>query len=122
MSLTLDLPTPLADELTREAKQKNVSPAEHATRLVGLAMALLKDGTDTPFRAEVKSFLIAHSVDAEHVAAVLGELLDSPVIQTAGRQARRPSAMGKYAHLGVTSEDVAREKQEDIAREEKGWE
>lgn len=38
-----------------------------------------------------------------------------------GPAARRPSARGKYSHLGVSSEDVMREHQEDIAREEKGW-
>jgi hypothetical protein len=121
MSLTLELPTPLVEELTREAKQKSVSPEEHLTRLVEIVGALTKSGWETPLRAEVKLFLANHSVDADHVASVLSQLLDSPLIQKDGRQARRTSARGKYAHLGISSEDFAREKQEEIDREDGKW-
>ena len=110
MSLTLELPTPLVEELTRAAKQRNVSPEEYVTRLVELVVALTQNGWDTPLRDEVKLFLSNRSVNADQVASVLGELVDSPLVPEAGRQARRLSARGRYAHLGISSEDVARSK------------
>ncbi len=42
------------------------------------------------------------------------------VIQREGRLVRKQTAMGKYAYVPGTSDDFAREKQEEIAREEGG--
>ncbi|MDQ2693912.1 MAG: hypothetical protein M3Z21_00785 [Pseudomonadota bacterium] len=40
-------------------------------------------------------------------------------LQGTERMRRKPTAMGKYAHVPGTSEDFAREKQMDIAREDR---
>ena len=165
MSLVVELPTPLEEELTREANRVGRSPESLAALLLGLATTLRKDAQKTPFQQAVKMFLSSHAVDPDRLASTLEELrglcsettpvsasLDlkwsvenpgptsdgSTILQSwrnaivhqpsretqisdDGRVARRPSAMGKYSHFGVSSEDVMREHQEDIAREEKGW-
>jgi hypothetical protein len=170
MSMTLEIPPPLEDELSREAKREELSPEDHATLLLCLATALRKSAQETPFRKAVKEFLSSHSVDADRFSSALEALLgicskhrdetptvpneserqwalltaphhggvlsilqswrNDPVhmppteamIESAGRSRRQPSAMGKYSHLGISSEEFAREKQEEIAREERGWE
>jgi hypothetical protein len=169
MGLTLDLPPPLEEVLTREAERERVSPAEHASLLLSLATALREKGPETPFRVAVRTFLSAHAVDPDQFGVAMEGLLgicsDQPnpavpigaslelrwsvasaahhgtessilqswrnsvvhlptteeMIPSSGRTRRRPSARGKYAHLGLSSEEFAREKQEEIAREERGW-
>jgi hypothetical protein len=39
--------------------------------------------------------------------------------QDKGRAARKHTAMGKYAHIPVSSDEFAREKQDEIAREDR---
>jgi hypothetical protein len=51
------------------------------------------------------------------------EAVHRPLEEEASRSAEvtsmRPSSMGKYAHLGLSSEDFMREKQEEIDREDR---
>jgi hypothetical protein len=167
MSMTLEIPPPLEDELSREAKREELSPEDHATLLLCLATALRKSAQETPFRRAVREFLSSHSVDADRFSTAFETLLgvcsehrdETPtvpkelepertattatpdsvkpsilqswrnalvhmplteaMIQSAAR--RQPSAMGSCSHLGLSSEEFAREKQEEIAREERGW-
>jgi hypothetical protein len=75
MSLTIELPRPLGEVLASEAQREGISAAEHATILLYLAAALLKEGTPTPFQEAVRSFLAHRSVDAGQIASVLEELV-----------------------------------------------
>jgi len=65
ISLTLELPTPLVEELTRAAKQRDVSPEEHMTRLVELVVALIQNGWDTPLRENMILSLHPQVVDED---------------------------------------------------------
>jgi hypothetical protein len=75
MSITLDLPSPIDEELTKEAQREGISEMEHAALLVCLAFALKQDEPPTPFRNAVKDFLFQNSLDAERVFDVFDELV-----------------------------------------------
>lgn len=75
MSLTIELPRPLGEELAFEAQREGVSAAEHATLLLYLATALLKEEDPSPFQEAVRSFLAHRLVDAERITSVLEELV-----------------------------------------------
>ena len=180
MSITVELPPPLDDELSSEARREGISVADHTAILLHLATALRNEGSPTPFRDAVRVFVSSRSLDAERVASVLDELveicvgdreggadveaaaatrrvadadaarallrawrvqivhgprgaelgvdldLDAVIVdmppvdvlrQRAGRL-RRPAAKGRYSHIGGGSEEFAREKPREIAREE----
>ncbi len=97
MGLTLDLPPALEAELIREAAREGVTPAEHVASLVKLALAITADVRSHSPGQDVKTFLV-QSTERPDVAK---------------------SLLGRYAHLGVTSEDAARAKQEEIELEER---
>lgn len=151
MSLTLELPPKLGDELTRNAERENTTTEEHAKLLLSLATALLSENRSTPFHKALRVFISTRSLDPDTVASVFEDFLsvcvsrnidpleisadtdfdvlleESPavesLIQATGRLNRpRPSARGSCSHLGLSSEQFAKEKQEEIAREERGWE
>src|SRR5437870_4235552 len=67
MPMTLDLPRPLDEEITLEAKREGVPAADHATLLLYLASSLLRGEEPTPFQKAVKDFLSYHSLDADRV-------------------------------------------------------
>lgn len=75
MSLTLELPVPLEVELGEEARREGLTTAEHATLLLSLANALIKEDPSTPFRSAVKIFLASRSLDADRLTAILEELV-----------------------------------------------
>lgn len=158
MPLTLELPAQLEEDLRREAQKEGVPATEHATLLLSILTALLREAETTPFQDALKSFLSEHSLDAKLVASVFEELVREcleahdegnasyesqefwsdavsrrvhenlkawrngqvhlPIVQKPGRVMREQTAMGKYAHIPGTSEDFAREKQTEIARED----
>lgn len=146
MSLTVDLPPPLGDDLSREAEREHVSPAEHARILLSLIWSLRRDHQGAVSSRVIKGYLQSRELDPDLVVTVFDDLINlllknrcdtlsidanydrgvvelppiEEMVQKAGR-VRRLSARGLAAHLKVSSEDVAREHQEDIAREEKGW-
>jgi hypothetical protein len=75
MSLTIELPQPLGEELASEAQLEGVSAAERATLLLCLMTALLKGDNPTPFQEAVRSFLAHRSLDAGRIGSVLEELV-----------------------------------------------
>jgi hypothetical protein len=75
MPLTLDLPQPLNEELTLEATREGLAPTEHATLLLYLATALLREDDLTPFQEAVRIFLSSRSLDADRLASALEELV-----------------------------------------------
>ena len=146
MSLTVDLPPPLGDDLSREAERAHVPPAEHVRILLSLIWSLRRDHQDAVSAKVIKGYFRSRELDADLVVTVFDDLVTlllknrcdtlsidanydlgvielppiEEMVQKAGR-VRRVSARGSAAHLGVSSEDMAREHQEDIDREEKGW-
>lgn len=156
MGLTLNLPAPIVDELTREAEREKLSTEDHAALLLCLATALLKNPHETPFRMAVKEFLSSRSIDTDLLASALKGILVvcthprkefafdtnpgaiSPLLQdwrtvmvhpapmelltqASGRVKRPPVAKGKYGYLRLGSEEFSREKQDEIACEERNW-
>ncbi len=159
MSLTLELSAQLEEDLRYEAQKEGVPATEHATLLLTILTALLREARTTPFQEALETFLSQHSLDAKLVASVFEVLVrecleahdegkasyesqeywsdavsrrvyenlrawrnrqvHQPIVQRPGRVMREQSAMGKYAHIPGTSEDFAREKQKEIAREDK---
>ena len=180
MRIVIELPPRLEEELSIDASREDVTPAEQATLFLYLAAAMTVEGTETPFRGAVRSFLGRHLVDFKRVALACDQLRklclegelrpDSPAsagidefpgsaegveldglderqfdllrawrssivhqpsqrIGTSGAsahdptrqtsQSARPSIRGKYAYLGLSSEDYAREKQLEIEREDR---
>jgi hypothetical protein len=64
----------LGEEITVEAEREGVSAAEHATLLLHVATALLRDDP-TLFQQAVRHFLAHRAVDASRVSAALDELV-----------------------------------------------
>lgn len=146
MYLSLELPSPLGDEMSREAERRHVSPSEYAEILLSLVRSLRKEHQVTASARAVTEFLRSRSLDADLVVSVFEELVTlllknrcdtvsidenyqgidvqlppiEEIVQKAGR-VRRTSGRGMFSHLEFSSEQHAREKQEDIAREERGW-
>src|SRR5262249_23517312 len=77
MSLTLELPRPLDEKLTHESELEGVPVAEHATLLLYLATALLRDEKATPFQEAVRVFLSHNSLDAAHISSVFEALVQA---------------------------------------------
>lgn len=75
MSLTIELPRPLGEELASDAQREGISAEEYATLLLYLATALLKEKNPTPFQETVRSFLAQRSLDAGPIASALEELV-----------------------------------------------
>ena len=167
MSITIDLPPRLDQELLREAIRDGVAPTVRAELLLRLAIVLRPEGSATPFGSAVREFLRQHEIDPDRLASVLDQFNDAcvpnarhpvqgfspdtdarasngrislesplrrwrdeavhrPSGEEAGMSAQltspRPSIMGKYAHIGLSTEDFMREKQEEIDREDrKTW-
>jgi hypothetical protein len=99
MSLTIELPQPLGEELASEAQQVGISAAERATLLLYLATALLKEENPTPFQETVRSFLAHRSLDPGRIGSVLEELVraclevreeDAPTLEIAQEVAPAP--------------------------------
>ncbi len=77
MSLTLELPPPISDELSRESQREGISETEHAELLICLASAFMRDESVTPFRQAVRAFLSQHALDADRVFSVFEELVQA---------------------------------------------
>src|SRR3712207_3298361 len=75
MSMTLDLPAHLEDDLKEEAEKEGVPPDEHATLLLYICTALLREDETTPFQDAVRGFLSDRSLDATYLASVLEQLV-----------------------------------------------
>jgi hypothetical protein len=75
MTLSIDLPPPLDEELAIEANREGVSVSDRATLLLHLMTALARDGRKTPFRSVVRSFLERNAIDADHMAEVCEALM-----------------------------------------------
>ena len=75
MSLILDLPPPINEELAQDSQREGVSEREHAALLVCLASALNQEKAYTPFQKAVKVFLSHRALDAEQVFSVFEELV-----------------------------------------------
>src|SRR5437660_1135094 len=75
MSLRIELPPPLDEELCEEAEREGVPAAEHATLLLCRAHALSNEERPTPFKDAVRVFLAHRSLDADHVSSVFEELV-----------------------------------------------
>ncbi|MFO0951849.1 MAG: hypothetical protein U0835_12000 [Isosphaeraceae bacterium] len=145
--LTLELPPPLGslqDALAQDAARERVSTAEYAKILICLAAALQPGAAERPFAKALRAFLTDRQLDVGKMEATLAEVVElltshrcDPVaidedldlvladlppletlVQRAGR-ARRASARGRYAYVGVSSEEFATEKREEVSREEK---
>ncbi len=53
MTLTLDLPRSLNEEIVQEAQREGVSTPEYATRLLSFATAFLKENPSIPLQEAV---------------------------------------------------------------------
>ena len=179
MTISIDLPFPLDQELAVEAEREGTSASEQATLLIHLATALTGAGRKTLFRSVVRAYLKQNALDADRLAVVCEELMalclhdrdgsttlstgvsptstgrlnseevrallrewrspsahvsldhdveisvsepppSESLIQSMGRM-NRVSALGKYAHIGLSTEMMMREKQEEIDREDGNW-
>ena len=143
MAITIELPAPLEEQVNREAMLAGRSPAEHATLLVRLATALAGGNPDAPFQEAGRSSLWNLAIDPILVASACDVLIklgrrdgpdrseseQSKTDPVAGLDPNEPyprvphseriSILGKYAHLGLSSEDYAREKRAEIEREDR---
>lgn len=143
MTLTLEIPSALSEELEQQAELMGVSPEEHATALLALAAALLgiedprslegppdqlhatlprSDAQAAAITAWLSRLLLKEGVESDrllrfaqriHQWLALRELSGSNIVAPA-----RQSAFGKYAHILGNSDDFARRKQEEIDLED----
>jgi hypothetical protein len=77
MSLTLELPPPINDELTQDSQREGISEKEHAALLVCLASAFKQEEPHTPFQKAVRAFLSHYSLDAERVVSAFEGLVQA---------------------------------------------
>jgi len=75
MSLTLELPPPVNEELVQDSQREGVSEMEHAALLVCLASAFKLEDPQTLFQKAVRVFLADNALDAERVFSVFEELV-----------------------------------------------
>ncbi|MDQ2798832.1 MAG: hypothetical protein M3Y13_04210 [Armatimonadota bacterium] len=94
MTLTLDLPRSLNEEIVQEAQREGVSTPEYATRLLSFATAFLKENPSIPLQEAVPEKQERDQARLAHIRSI----------------------RGKYAHLGVTTEDLHREHRIDESR------
>jgi hypothetical protein len=74
MTLSIELPAPLQEELALEAEREGLTVSEQATLIIYLATALLKERPDTPFRNAVRSVLEDRRIDPRQLSSALEEL------------------------------------------------
>jgi hypothetical protein len=148
MTMVLELPPPLEEELAHEAEKIGL-PADALSRsLLWVASAIVYQTESNPLSGAVRELLTEHSVDPDEFGRMVGEfvqrlqptadggvdgmLIDGDTllvwevkhtpVETSSNgspvRAERPSAMGKYAHLKWSSDDYARRKQEEIDLED----
>lgn len=139
MSMTLQLPVELSEELEQQAERIGVSPEQHATELLSVAAVVAGDAPLPPsgvavYRTEAEVLLLmirrllneepraeADNERLRRIGTLLFKLVQGKTSQPADSPDAvnsRPSALGKYAHIPGTSEDFARRKQEEIDRED----
>ncbi len=145
MTISLDLPTPLEEELAKEARSEGVSLSEQATFLLFLATEILNRVSVTrPFREVVNSVLERHEIDPERFSSTFEEIKNlrtkasSDELSTgrfdgnplnhqtdvdprpvARPLSERQSILGKYAYLKLSTEDIMAEKRLEIEREDR---
>jgi hypothetical protein len=150
MTMLLELPPTLEEELTQEAEKIGLPADEHVRLLLWIVSALVYQPESNPLSEAVRELLAEQSVDPNEFGRLVGALVQSVqpgkdggvdgVLVEGGRtwilQAKehrvsepsgvrrgsveRPSAMGKYAHLNWSSDGYARRKQEEIDLEDGG--
>jgi hypothetical protein len=134
MTLTLQLPVELSEELEEQAGRIGVSPEEHATELLSVAAAVIGEEQAhstslSGYRMQlaatmlqmIRLLLADESTSDEEKERLLrlAALLDR---WTEGKQPQpvsRPSAFGKYRGIIGSSADYAESKQVEIDREDR---
>lgn len=104
MPVTIELPPPVDEELTQEARREGVRVEERTALLVILATALGEEGVATPFRDAVRSFLEFYSLDAERVASAFQELCR--VCLSAHDEGKRLSAFQRTSMMSAVDTRV----------------
>ena len=148
MSLTLELPAGLSDELEQQAERIGISPEVHATSLLYLAASALEMDPES-LEGPADQFISSIPAGKGQVVAIfwwmVRRLIEDGVVPEAEQermaqfaerlrawldrtgwkpspdrpvQPSGPSALGKYAHIAGTSEDFARLKQAEIDAED----
>jgi hypothetical protein len=136
MTLTLQLPSQLSEQIEQQAEKIGVSAEEHATELLAAAAAILGEDQMPAFGSPSEKVLAAEALHrmiralfnedersepaSERASRIVGRVrkwaADEPVRNESANA--RPSALGKYAHIPGTSDDFARLKQEEIDQED----
>jgi hypothetical protein len=75
MTLSIELPPPLDEELAIEAEREGVSVSDQAALLLHLMTALTREGRKTPFRSVIRAFLQRNAIDADQMAKVCEALV-----------------------------------------------
>jgi hypothetical protein len=75
MTLNIELPQPINEELSQDSQREGISEMEHAALLLCLASTFNQEEANTPFQEAVRDFLFQHSLDAERVFSVFEELV-----------------------------------------------
>ncbi len=141
MTISLDLPAPLEAELAKEARSEGVSLSEQATFLLFLATELLnRDSVTRPFREAVNSVLERHQIDPERFSSTFEAIknlrtksssdgvstttfdvnsLNSETGVDPRPAVERPSILGKYAYIKLSTEEIMAEKRLEIEREDR---
>ena len=144
MSLTIELPPATEEALSREANREGVPTSVLEGHILCVVSALGEGDFEGTLAQTVHDHFKARSINSGHVATAFQDLVSllekgcqdlaltaegtegrpsppSPVespSQDLG-PAQRPSLRGKYAGIGLSSYNFMREKQEEIAREER---
>ena len=115
MGLLIELAPAVEEALSREAGREGVSPSTLAARIV--SAVALNDRSD--METSVRTFPEGLKPVADDRESGNGTLPPTHSRSSDDGRTQRVSVYGKYAHWGVSSYDLMREKQEEIEREER---
>ena len=133
MALVIDLPAPLEEDLAAEAAREGVSPSEQAAFWLQLMAALARVGRNISSRDVVEVHDPGDLLEPAHAAEIYAKLKAiCPRHQFLARElppsdrppprperADRVSALGKFAHLGLSTGAFIAEKRLETDREDR---
>ena len=99
MSLTIELPKPIEDELAADANRDG----EQASLLLLVARSMTREGQATPFGQAVKAVFASQSINADQVVSVVEHLLK---LCAGGSEFESDSQTDKMASEGLDIEQA----------------
>ena len=130
MALLIELPSDVEEELTFQAAQRGISASELVSFLLQFITSPKRDGPKTSISSgsETTSIMSDRTdsrtidpLDRDRILSLLRNSKGPVTKDSADPVERKPrvSALGKFAHLGLSTEALIAEKRLETAREDR---